>query len=236
MARRKAPVLLPGAVAGIDEAGRGPVMGPLVVAGVSGPVMSTFKALGCTDSKLLSPERRRALDRALRADSELRIEVRVVEADVLDAERRGGTSLNDIELLRFRDIAATLAAPNVLVDAADVDAARFGRGVAEGLAAGTLVVSEHKADVTYPVVGAASIVAKVARDAAVAALARRLERTLAMPLGSGYASDPSTQAFLAEWFRQFRSLPEGTRTTWATAQQVVAPKPVPLEAFGTQVA
>jgi len=217
--------------AGMDEAGRGPVMGPLVLAGVAHEETALFADMGCTDSKLLTPDRRRALDRELRRTQGVRIEVRLVEAEILDAERRAGRTLNAIELARFQDIANTLGATEVWVDAADVDADRFGRFLGGGLAPTTRIVSEHKADVTYPIVGAASIVAKVARDAAVAKLARRLERKVNLPLGSGYASDPLTQAFLRRWLADFGELPEGTRTTWATAKDLVAPKATSLDLF-----
>lgn len=217
--------------AGFDEAGRGPVLGPLVLAGVASAEPRLFKRLGCTDSKLLSPDRRQALDRALRAEAAVRIEVRVVDAETLDAERRAGTSLNVIEMRRFQDLAHALAPQKAWIDAADVDEARFGREFALALPTGSEVVSEHGADGRYPIVGAASIVAKVARDKAIADLARRLERKLPMPLGSGYASDPLTQAFLKAYWAEFRELPEGTRTTWATAKDLVAPKQVGLEAF-----
>jgi ribonuclease HII len=217
--------------AGIDEAGRGPVLGPLVVAGVACEDPQVAADLGCTDSKLLSPDRRRAIDRALRRVAGVRIEVRSIAPETLDDERRQGRSLNRIEAERFRDIARSLGATHVIVDAADVDAARFGRVVRATLPKGVKVVSEHKADLNHPIVGAASIVAKVARDAAVADLARRLERRLNLPLGSGYSHDPATIAFLAAWHREFRELPEGTRHTWATARDLVAPKPVSLDAF-----
>lgn len=81
------------------------------------------------------------------------------------------------------------------------------------------VVSEHKADDTYPVVGAASIVAKVARDAAVAELARKLEPRLGIPLGSGY-HDPHTDRFLRAW--EFGDLPDGTRRSWASARRLLS--------------
>ncbi|MES2154934.1 MAG: ribonuclease HII [bacterium] len=218
-------------LAGMDEAGRGPVIGPLVVAGVAATEIDLFAALGCTDSKVLSPDRRRALDRALRREAAVKIEVRTVDADVLDAERREGRSLNVIEMRRFQDIAVALGATTVWVDAADVDAQRFGAHLAAALPPGTTVVSEHKADVTYPIVGAASIIAKVERDAQVAKLARRLERKLNLPLGSGYSSDPLTQAFLRGWLAAFGELPEGTRLTWATARDLLAPKNVRLDGF-----
>lgn len=228
---RAAPAVDLTLTAGIDEAGRGPVIGPLVVAGVAGPDLALFKELGCKDSKLLTPARRQAIDRALRKSAGVRIEVRVIEAEVLDAERRQGTSLNRIEARRFRDIARSLGAAHVIVDAADTNAARFGRVVRAWLPKGVTVQSEHKADVNHPVVGAASIVAKVARDAAIAQLARRLERRLNMPLGSGYCHDDDTMAFLRAWHRQFGELPDGTRHTWAPARELVAPQPTSLDEF-----
>lgn len=224
-ARPRANVL-----AGIDEAGRGPVIGPLVIAGVACPDPQVLVDMGCTDSKALSPGKRDMMDRLIRGVPGVRVEVRSIPAEVLDEERKQRT-LNAIEIARFQDIARALQAPRVIVDAADVDAARFGRQVASELPPGMVVVSEHKADANHVVVGAASIVAKVARDNAIAELARRLERRLAMPLGSGYASDPLTQAFLQEWHRRFKEFPEGTRKSWATIKDLLAPKETKLDDF-----
>jgi ribonuclease HII len=218
--------------AGIDEAGRGPVFGPLVVAGVATEDPAPLAEMGCRDSKMLSPAKREALDRLLRKQAGVRVEVRVVAAETLDAERRRLT-LNDIEAERFRDIALVLGPSLLFMDAADVDAARFGRTVSRGLPRGTKVVSEHKADDSYPIVGAASIVAKVARDAAVAELARRLERKLGLglPLGSGYAHDERTRGFLQAWHGKFGDLPEGTRRSWAPMRELLAPRPATLDEF-----
>lgn len=216
-------------MAGIDEAGRGPVLGPLVVAGVACPDPAILKRLGVADSKALTPGKRERLDRQVRDHPELKVEVRSITPEVLDDERRHRT-LNAIEVERFQDIARALGAPTVIVDAADVDARRFGRQVAAGLP-DAVVVSEHKADEAHLVVGAASIVAKVARDAAVAELARRLERRLPMPLGSGYASDPLTRDFVRAWHARFGDLPEGTRRSWAPMRELLAPQPTRLDQF-----
>ena len=214
---------------GIDEAGRGAVLGPLVVAGIAFDDPDVASRMGCTDSKRLSPDRRRALDRALRASDGVRFIVRPIEAETLDEERRSGRTLNEIEVRRFQEIVGLLGAPTVYVDAADVDAARFGNAVGKGFAG--RIVSEHKADLTYPVVGAASILAKVARDAAIEQLARRLERRLGLRVGSGYPSDPDTRAFLAGWHRAYGEWPEGTRTTWATLRDLTGAQ-ASLDAFG----
>lgn len=217
-------------LAGIDEAGRGPVLGPLVVAGVAVPDPAPLVAMGCTDSKALSPGKREMMDRKIRALDGARVEVRSISAETLDEERRRRT-LNAIEVERFQDIALALGAPTVVVDAADVDARRFGRQVAARLPANMVVASEHKADENHVVVGAASIVAKVARDAAILELGRRLERRLEMPLGSGYPSDPLTQAFLREWHGRFGDFPEGTRRSWATIKDLLAPQATRLDDF-----
>lgn len=217
-------------LAGIDEAGRGPVVGPLVVAGVATAEPEALAAMGCTDSKLLSPGKREMLDRRIRGHPGVKVEVRMIAAEQLDEERRRRT-LNEIEATRFQDIARSLGAATVVVDAAEIDAARFGRLIARGLPPGTDVISEHKADANHPIVGAASIVAKVARDAAITELARRLERRLDLPLGSGYSSDPLTRAFLLAWHKRFGDWPEGTRRSWATVRDLLAPTPSRLDDF-----
>lgn len=220
----------PVVIAGIDEAGRGPVIGPLVVAGVAVPDDAVLGVLGCRDSKRLTPANRERLDRRIRAVPDVRVAVRVIAPADLDAER-AHHSLNAIELARFQDIARCLDAETTYVDAADVDAARFGAGIQPHVRDGCRIVSEHGADDRYPAVAAASIVAKVARDAAVADLGRRLEREIHRPLGSGYPSDPATQAFLAAWLDTFGDVPDGTRRSWATVQKLLAPRRATLAEF-----
>ncbi len=230
-------------VIGLDEAGRGPVLGPIVMAGVAVPDIAIPASLGCTDSKLLSADRRRAIDRALRGTDGVAIAVRSIGAEELDRRRDAGESLTAIEVAAFQSIVTELLqAPagepphdavgaTVIVDAAHPDADAFAKLLRPGLPKGTTIVSEHKADLNHPVVGAASIVAKVARDAALGELARRLERRLELPVGSGYPSDPITRAFLTEWWRRFRDWPEGTRTSWSTLREIKAPKATTLDAF-----
>ncbi len=212
-----------GVEAGIDEAGRGPVLGPLVVAGVATDDPERLLELGCKDSKRLTAANRERIARHLEAEPDVRIAIRVIDAEVLDREREHKT-LNVIEAERFRDVAAELDAPQVIMDAADVNAERFATAVADGLPDEWDVVAEHKADDRHATVAAASIVAKVTRDQAVADLGRRLERQLNRPLGSGYPSDPATKDFLAAWVKEFGDLPEGTRRSWKTAQNLLGPQ------------
>ncbi len=208
---------------GIDEAGRGPVLGPLIVAGVAADP-EVLRSMGCKDSKQLSPAKRAHIARLLASHEAVHVEIRPIDAATLDAER-ATTSLNDIELARFCDIAARLAeagATKITVDAADVNAARFGAKVQE--ATQVPIHSMHRADATDVATAAASIVAKVARDAAIEELARRHERRIGLPMGSGYPSDPATKAFLAAWVERFGDVPEGARRSWKTVTALLAPK------------
>jgi ribonuclease HII len=77
------------------------------------------------------------------------------------------------------------------------------------------IVCEHKADVAYPVVSAASIVAKTVRDEQV----RLLEQEIGESIGSGYAHDPVTRALLEKWIREKGQFPPQTRRSWATAKR-----------------
>ncbi|HLE48381.1 MAG TPA: ribonuclease HII [Candidatus Thermoplasmatota archaeon] len=206
-------------IGGIDEAGRGPVFGPMVVAGVSGADQETFRALGVKDSKLLAPERRTRLARDIEGVAR-RIESVHIDAMDID-QRRADETLNEIEVSAFAVIARKLGVPELFVDAADVVAPRFGRDILRHLGpeAGVVrIVAEHRADSTYPVVSAASIIAKVQRDREVARLGRPLEKEIGLPVGSGYSTDPVTMTFLEAYFQRRRTLPAGTRLSWETAR------------------
>jgi len=197
-------------IAGADEAGRGPVLGPLVVAAVAVPEPRRLAAMGVRDSKLLRADRREELDRAIRAEG--RVAVRVLPAAELN-RRMATATLNTIETEAFASALAELAPQRAIVDACDTDAQRFGARVARLLPPpGFPVKAEHKADTNHAVVGAASIVAKVARDAAVRAIAAEVGEDV----GSGYPHDPVTVDFLKRWRAHHKGLPPHTRIYWST--------------------
>lgn len=222
-------------IGGIDEAGRGPVFGPLVVAGVSGVDQETFRTLGVRDSKALSERQRRDLSAEIHRVA-WKVETIAISADDIDQRRRDET-LNEIEVSAFAYLARRIGAAEVFVDAADVDESRFAReifrhlGVQEGV---EKVVAEHKADSRYPVVSAASIIAKVRRDQEVVRMALPLEKKLGLPLGSGYPHDSTTIRFLETYLDRFGTLPAGTRRSWDTARAIEARYRTPrLERFFT---
>lgn len=201
---------------GIDEAGKGPVLGSMFAAAVRTPEDRLPE--GIDDSKRLTPARREELAARLRRDD--RIEVAVAEIPV---ERIDGEA--DMISLTVAAHAEALAGivrdgDRAFADAGDVDAARFARRVRERVTADVAVEASHGADETDTLVGAASIVAKVARDDHVAGLS---EAHAAFDgVGSGYPSDPATREFLREYVREHGSLPECARETWATCDDVLA--------------
>lgn len=207
---------------GVDEAGRGPVIGPMVVGAVAVPPgdIGLLRALGIRDSKKLTPRRREVLAKEIK-NRWLHALV-VVPAEEIDRlrEKKG---LNEIEAEFFSQaiekIAGQVPVEKVYVDAADTRESFFGREISRIVNMEKLaVVSEHRADEIYPVVSAASIIAKVERDRIV----REIERDLGVSVGSGYPADPRTREFLKKWVFTHGTLPPHTRRSWDTVKKILA--------------
>jgi len=213
-------------ICGVDEAGRGPVIGPLVVAGVAVESDAPFRRLGVRDSKKLAPDRRETL--APEIERIARCHLVVVPAEEIDV-MRAEMSLNDFEARLFATIISELHPETAYVDAADVNEIEFKRAILREVSCDVEIISQHKADDLFPVVGAASILAKVRRDAEV----RAIECEFGEPVGSGYPSDPDTIRFLEKWIREKGSLPPHTRASWDTARRLLAESKIrKLDAFG----
>ncbi len=200
--------------AGVDEAGRGPVLGPLIVAGVRGDPSRLPD--GVDDSKVLSPQTRDRLYEALVADDRLTCLVRVLPAWELDRRMRSGTSLTEIEIDAFLQILEGLDAPEATVDALDSRPERLGARLTRALEGFCQVTASVGADASDPLVGAASILAKVTRDRAMTVI----EQEIGQPVGSGYPSDPTTRRFLQGWRSEHQQPPPHARTTWSTIKDL----------------
>jgi len=200
---------------GIDEAGRGPVLGPMVVAGVLVESDAPLRQLNVRDSKKLTPERREALAPEIMKIS--KYEVVVVSAEDIDA-MRSEMSLNDFEARIFAGIIEKLKPDTAYVDAADVDEIEFKKAILNAMHQPVDIVSKHQADELFPVVSAASILAKVRRDAEV----KKIEAEFGRPIGSGYPSDQVTINFLEEWLKEKGTLPPHCRMTWDTSKKLLS--------------
>ncbi len=206
-------------IAGVDDAGRGPVIGPLVIAGVliRDDQIDALKKLGVKDSKLLSSQRREKLAeeiKKLALKYEI-IELSPAEIDKVVKNGRKFHKLNLLEAQTMAEVIKRLKPETAYVDASDVDAQRFASNIKEMLPFSIAIVSEHKADATYPVVSAASILAKVRRDEVVAQL-----REKHGDFGSGYVTDPKTVSFLASWMKLYGSYPDFVRKSWKPAKRM----------------
>lgn len=210
----------PPTVVGIDEAGRGAWLGPLVVGAVAVPRarLAEIAATGARDSKTLRPARREEI----LAELERRAEVRCVAATPEEIDRHVADGrLNELEASLFGRLAREFAPVEARVDACDANAARFGRSVARHAGPGVVVRAWHGADASDPVVGAASIAAKVHRDRAV----RELARALGAEIGSGYPGDEATIAFVRRSVAPGAIPPRWLRRSWSTTRRVIGDGP-----------
>ena len=207
-----------GTVAGVDDAGRGCVIGPLVVAGVlveEGKV-EDLRRLGVRDSKRLLPRKRETLVKEIerRADCTY-FEIPPWAIDHVVERNRRLRKLNYLEAMVMAKVIRDLQPDKVYVDASDVFPERFSQQISRVLRGGATVISEHQADNKYAVVSAASIIAKVRRDRIVAEL-----RKVHGNFGSGYCSDRKTVAFLEDWFNGTDLCPSFIRSSWATVKRM----------------
>ncbi|PSQ58656.1 MAG: ribonuclease HII [Halobacteriales archaeon SW_9_67_25] len=198
---------------GVDEAGKGPVLGSMFAAAVR--VDPEDLPDGVADSKALAPERRRELARTIRdvADAVGVAEIPVARID------DPGTDMNALTVAAHAEALAAAAeeGDEVYADAGDTNAVRFERNVADAVPVALDVRAEHGADETYPAVSAASILAKVKRDAHVESLAAEYGE-----VGSGYPGDEQTRTFLREFVAEHGELPECARESWRTSRDVLA--------------
>ncbi len=209
-------------VLGLDEAGRGSLVGPLVVGGfvTDTATAARLPQMGVRDSKLLSPARRESLYRLLGGHGQ-RLSVTLPPATIDRHVRVGG--LNHLEAHAFARLVRRAGVPHVFADACDPDAKRFGRSVARLAGIQVHMDARHRADATIPVVAAASIVAKVRRDRALA----RLRREIGEGIGSGYPSDDRTVQFVRDRLRPGGPLPPWLRSSWRTMERL-KPRPTAL--------
>jgi ribonuclease HII len=198
----------------------------MVIAGVSigEERLEALKELGVKDSKLLSPRRRESLYPEILkvCDSVKTVKIGPREIDAVVRAGRKYKRLNYLEAQYMAKVINKLGASEVIVDAPDTVPERFRANVAENLSRKCKIFAAHFADRDFPVVSAASIVAKVQRDAAVEVL-----REAHGDFGSGYPSDPKTRRFFIEWLRSKEELPSFVRKSWKTwdrlQQEMLAP-------------
>lgn len=204
---------------GVDDAGRGSIIGPLVLAGVLHPEgrMEELRELGVKDSKKLTPAQRVRIAELVRGHVSAYHIVEIPPSEIDERVSCGikFRKLNFLEAKTMAEIIVKLKPQVAYVDSCDVDAERFAWQIASLLPFKVKIVSEHGADIKYPIVAAASILAKVRRDHAMAKLKRRFG-----DFGSGYPADPRTRKFLEGWLKTHGKYPYFVRKTWKTLRRI----------------
>jgi ribonuclease HII len=212
-------------VVGIDEAGRGPIIGPMVMCGVmiEEGQEEELHALGVKDSKLLSPSTRERIAKVLQEKYKF-FTVVISPIEIDGATGNGKTkNLNWLEAEKAAVIVNSLKPDKVIIDCPSPNLKAYTAFITERLdhKENRQVVCEHKADLHYVVVGAASVIAKVARDQEI----EKIRKHLGVDFGSGYMADLKTKAFVEKYWNKH---PEVFRHSWAPYKKLVA------EMAGTQ--
>ena len=205
-------------ICGIDEAGRGPVLGPMVICGVCffEAELKLLVDIGVKDSKKLSPKKRTELAKIIK-DKCISYKTIVVTAQEIDAREKNRITLNRLEEIKMAEIVEALKPDIIYIDAADVNEARFGKSIQKLLKySPTKIISKHKADDLYPIVSASSIIAKDTRDSIIEELKKNYG-----DFGSGYTSDVRSTTFLREWIRKNKKAPPIARKSWETTKKII---------------
>ena len=204
---------------GIDEAGRGPVIGPLVICGlmIDENGEKKLREIKVKDSKQLTPKRREELAPEIEKIATHVVILRVPACKIDDNIKRG-TNLNWIEALKMIDIINLLEPDKVIVDTPCVNTNKFKNFILSKLENKKVdLVCENYADETYPVVSAASIIAKVNRDKDI----EELKKKVGFDFGVGYSHDSKTIEFLNKIAKENKGkFPSYVRHTWATVDRI----------------
>ena len=203
-------------ICGVDEAGKGSVLGPMVIAAVGISDEDVFSDLTIRDSKTHSAKERERLAVIIR--ERCRVTTVKIDAHEIDAIRAEMT-LNACVARAHAQVISRLRPKTAYVDACDVNEFRYAEMVRYHLTRQCEIVSEHHADSTFPIVSAASIIAKVTRDKEILKLTKKYGE-----IGSGYPADPITIAWLSSYLDDHRHPPPIARKSWKTVITMIGKK------------
>ncbi len=205
---------------GIDEAGRGPVLGGLFIGGVVflEDSILLLESSEVNDSKKLSPSKREELFTFITENCSS-YSIEEITNEYIDKNKQQNGSLNDLELKKMGQMIINHSPDEVYIDALGQNLVKFKKNLLDYISTEVkstpTIITEHKADEKFKIVGAASILAKVQRDHALESYkANYLEYG---DFGSGYPSDEKTIEFLRTYIKKNKRLPKIARKSWKTS-------------------
>jgi ribonuclease HII len=208
-------------VAGVEEAGRGPIIGPMAmcICLIEESEEFQLKALGVKDSKLLTPEQREKLFLLIKSMTTSRI-VLISPKEIDAAVESKEMNLNWLEAKMTAKFIAATRPDKAILDCPSNNIKAYTeyvrKNIPEKLRDKVKIVAEHKADVNHPIVSAASILAKVTRDREI----EKIKQQYHVDFGSGYPSDPRTKEFVRDNWHLYPFF----RKSWETYKQVAQQK------------
>lgn len=203
-------------ILGIDEAGRGPVVGPMVICGVLSDEEGVEKLRGMRvrDSKEMNAKARETMrSKIIEAITDFHLdEVQPREIDEAVKYKK----LNQLEAEKMKEIIQRFKPEKVFIDAPGINPTGFLTLLKRCLSLETQIIAENFADKKYPIVSAASILAKVRRDEIIQEYHKKYG-----DFGSGYPSDIKTINFLENYYKKYKNFPEIVRVVWGTKRKLL---------------
>ncbi len=201
-------------ICGVDDAGRGSLLGPLVIAGIliEKTKIPKLSALGVKDSKKLTAKTREKLYKKIILIVDSYYVVKISPKSIDNSVKKHG--LNKLEAKYMAKVISKLNPDTSFVDSCDVNPKRFGKEISR-LSNNNKIRSYHHADSRFIVVSAASIIAKVTRDKVITRLRKDHD------LGSGYPSDRKTINFVKKYYKTQKIMPNFVRKSWKPAQKII---------------
>lgn len=207
-------------ILGIDESGRGAVIGPLVVCGfmINEKDEKKLRKIGVKDSKQLTPKKREQLAQKIEKIASHIVIMRIPSCKI-DANRRRGINLNQIEAMKMAEIINLLEPDKAIIDAPGFNTNKFRDYLWSKLENKEVeLVCENFADQNHPVVSASSIIAKVNRDEKI----EELKKKVNYDFGVGYPHDSNSIKFLEMLAVENNGkMPAYVRQTWDTVERIV---------------
>jgi len=212
---------------GIDDAGRGPVIGPMILAGcvIDEATEKDFRVLGVRDSKQITPKRREFLAKEIKEKSKS-YKVISISPEKIDTSSEKGLKLNELEAIACAKIINHLnenlegeGKVKVVLDCPSISIVKWSNFLKSHIdnLSNLEISCEHKADRNHISVSAASILAKSKREEEM----DKLKKEFGEDMGSGYPSDPKTKKFLAK-NKDNEKMSKIFRKTWKTWKEAVS--------------